>query len=380
MWIGFSEEHLMLMDMVREFTKNEVARFDKQMDIQGFDAAIFKKLANIGLTGLLTPEKYGGSGWDAVASAITVRELARGSGSVALTIDGQYMVTEMLTEYGTEEQKQRYLPMGAEGSLYAFALTEPSGGSDAASMKTRATFDSEHGQWVINGSKAWITNVPEARLTVLMAQTEPDAGTKGITAFLVPSDTEGVLVGRHEEKLGMRGSSTAEIFLDNVRLPQDAVLGKPGKGFKYAMECLDGARISVAAICVGIAEHAMELAKAYANERVAFGKTIGRFQGVSFKFADMATLLYAGWLMVCNTAKMKDAGMNYSLQAAETKLFCSEAASKICNECIQIFGGYGYSLEYDVQRLWRDVRILEIGEGTSEILRNLIGKKVLSGR
>lgn len=375
----FTEKQLLIRDFVRDFTAREIAPRDRDMDVKGYDKELFDKMAALGFFGMATPVEYGGSACDCLTCTIAINEVSKGSGSVALALDGQFMISEMLSLHGTEEQKRKYLPIGAAGGMYAFALTEPSGGSDAAAMRTKAVYDPEKDEWIINGSKTWITNAPVAKVMIVMAKTDPD-NTHGITAFIVPMDSPGVSVGSHADKMGMRGSITSEVYLEDVKVPSCDVLGQVGKGFKYAMECLDGARITVAAISEGLAEHAMKDAKEHANQRIAFGKPIGKFQGISFKFADMSTWLYASKLMIFNTARMKDAGRRFTMEAAQTKLFCSEVSTRICNDCIQIMGGYGYSREYDVERLWRDTRILEIGEGTSEILRNLIGAKTLADK
>lgn len=376
MLYDFTEEQLMIRDMVRDFTEKEVEARDAWMDVSGFDHDLHKKLVEAGLMGVHLPEQYGGGGGDAVTSAIVIHEIAKGSASEALFIDAHWLAADCILYHGTEEQKAKYLPMAASDKIFAFGLTESCAGSDAAGIKSVAVPDGDG--WLLNGGKAWITNSGVADVYIILAKTDPEAGAKGISAFIVEDGTPGFIVGKHENKMGMRGTSTTELSFDNVHLPKDALLGEPGKGFKIAMIALDGARISIGAISAGLSEHALKLAKKYANERKTFGKPIAKHQGIMFKFADMAAHIEAMTLMTYNAARMKAEGKRHTLEAAEVKLFSSESCSKICNDCLQVFGGYGYSTEYHVERFVRDAKLLEIGEGTSEILRMLIGSTVLA--
>lgn len=376
MLMRFTEEQLMIRDMVREFTEKEVAPRDKWMDENGFDRALYDRLCTTGLTGVHFPEEYGGACCDAVTSTIVIHELSKGSASLALALDISWVASDMILHHGTQTQKDKYLPLAAEGKIFAFGLTEASAGSDAARIQTTAVKDAD-GWWVLNGGKSWITNSGVADYYILMAITDRSKGAKGISAFIVPKETEGLIIGKHEEKMGMRGSSTCELSFDAMRLPPDALLSSEGMGFKIAMQGLDGGRISVAAISCGLAEHAFELAKAYANERITFGKPIAKHQAIQFKFADMATDLTAMQMMTYNAAEVKASGKRHTLEAAEAKLFCSTRCTQICLECLQIHGGNGYSKEFDVERFVRDSKLLEIGEGTSEILRMVIGGTVL---
>lgn len=377
MMYQFTEEQVMIRDMVREFTKKEVEPRDKWMDENGFDHELHQKLIKAGLMGIHLDEKYGGGGGDAVTSIIVIHELAKGSASVALFLDADWLAADLILHHGSEAQKDKYLPEAAQGKIFAFGLTEASGGSDAAAIKSTVV-KQEDGTWVLNGSKAWITNSGVSDYYIILAKTDPDAGAHGISAFIVPKDAEGLTIGKFEDKMGMRGTATCELAFNDIHLPEDALLGEIGKGFKYAMEALDGARISIGAISAGLSEHAMNVAKNYANERIAFGKPITKFQGISFKFADMAAQIRAMELLTYDTAKMKAEGLRHTLEAAETKLFSSEHATQICLECVQVLGGNGYSKEYHVERFVRDAKLLEIGEGTSEILRMLIGGTVLA--
>ena len=372
-----SEEQNMIRDMVREFTKKEVEPRDKWMDENGFDYDLHKKLTQAGLMGIHLAEKYGGGGGDAVTSIIVIHELAKGSASVALFLDANWLAADLILYHGSEAQKDKYLPLAAQGKIFAFGLTESSAGSDAAGIKSTVV-PAEDGGWILNGGKAWITNSGVADYYVILAKTDPEAGNKGISAFIVPKEVEGLTVGKFEDKMGMRGSATCELSFDNIHLPADALLGDLGKGFKMAMEALDGARISIGAIAAGLSEHAMTVAKNYANERMTFGKPIAKHQGIQFKFADMAAEIRAMELLTYDTARMKAEGKRHTLEAAETKLFSGTRCTQICLECQQVLGGNGYSKEYNVERFVRDAKLLEIGEGTNEILRMLIGGTVLA--
>ncbi|MGI6349526.1 MAG: acyl-CoA dehydrogenase [Eubacteriaceae bacterium] len=373
----FTEEQIMIRNMVREFTKNEVAPRDKWMDENGFDFELYKKFTEAGLAGVHVPEEYGGAGGDAVITAIVIQELAKGSASFALFMDVNFLVGDIILEHGTEEQKKKYMPQIAEGKIFAFGLTESMAGSDAAGIQSVCK-QQEDGTWLLNGSKAWITNSGVADYYVILALTDPEAGTKGISAFMMPKEAKGLTIGKFEDKMGMRGTATCELSFDNIVLPADALIGQLGQGFKIAMMALDGARISVAAIATGLAQHAMEVAKDYANSRVAFGKPISKFQGISFKFADMSAKIRAMELMTYDTAFMKTRGERHTLEAAQAKLFSAVNCTQICLEAQQILGGNGYSKEYHVERFVRDAKLLEIGEGTNEIMRVIIGGTVLA--
>lgn len=379
MMYQFTEEQLMIRDMVREFTKKEVEPRDKWMDENGFDYELHQKLIQAGLMGIHLDEKYGGGGGDAVTSIIVIHEIAKGSASAALFLDANWLAADLILHHGTEAQKDKYLPQAAQGKIFAFGLTEASGGSDAAAIRSTVV-PAADGGWVMNGSKAWITNSGVADYYVILAKTDPEAGSKGISAFIVPKDAEGLSIGKFEDKMGMRGSATCELSFNDLHLPADALLGQLGGGFKYAMEALDGARISIGAIAAGLSEHAMTIARDYANERICFGKPISKFQGIQFKFADMAAEIRAMELLTYDTAKMKAEGKRHTLEAAETKLFSGTHSTQICLECQQVLGGNGYSKEFHVERFVRDAKLLEIGEGTNEILRMVIGGTVLAAK
>lgn len=376
---NFTEAQLMVRDMVREFTKKEVEPRDKWMDENGFDHELHNKLIKAGLMGIHLDEKYGGGGGDAVTSIIVIHEIAKGSASEALFLDANWLAADLILYHGTDAQKDKYLPQAAEGKIFAFGLTESCAGTDAAGIKSTC-IKQDDGTWLLNGGKAWITNSGVADYYIILAKSDPEAGHKGISAFILPKDAEGLTVGKFEDKMGMRGTATCELSFDNIKLPADALLGDLGAGFKYAMEALDGARISIGAIAAGMCEHAMNIAKNYANERMTFGKPIAKHQGVMFKFGDIAAEIRAMELMTYDTAFMKAAGKRHTVEAAETKLFSGTRATQICLECMQVLGGNGYSKEYHVERFVRDAKLLEIGEGTNEVLRMLIGGTILAAK
>ena len=376
MLIQLTEEQKMLRDMAREFTRNEIAPRDKWMDENGFDWDLCKKITEAGFMGANIPEQYGGGGGGIVDTTIIANEFAKGSASIATFVGGHWLASNLILENGTEEQRQKYMPLAVEGKIFAFGLTEASAGSDAAGIKSIAE-ETEDG-WVLNGGKAWITNSGVADYYVILALTEPELGTKGISAFIMPKDTEGLAVGKFEEKMGVRGSATCELAFNNIRLPKDALLGTRGKGFVMAMQTLDIGRISAAAVCAGIAEHAMNLAKDYANERKAFGKPIKAFQGVAFRFADMYAEIKAMELLAFDAATTNDAGGRCTLDAAAAKLFATERATQICIQAQAVFGGNGMSKEYDIERLLRDARVWTVMEGSTEILRMIVSGNVLA--
>ncbi len=373
--LKFSEEHQMLQEMLRDFTKNEIEPRDKWMDENGFDYVLHEKMAQAGIFTIPFAREYGGAAFDYLAATMAIEEIAKGSASVAIGLDSMWLAADVISMFGSQVQRDTYLPLAAAGKRICFALTESCGGSDAAAIRSTAVKTDDG--WLLNGSKAWITN-SDAEYCIVMAKTDPAAGARGISAFLVARDTEGVTVGAHEDKMGLRGSFTGELSFDNVHLSEDALVGELGQGFKYAMTALDAARISIAAISLGIAEHALEIAKNYANERIAFGQPISRFEGIQFKFADMASRIYAMRLMVYDVAAAKKDGRRFTLEAAQTKLLCTTWATQICLEAQQVLGGNGCSREFHVERLVRDAKMNEIAEGTSEIQRMIIGSSVLA--
>ncbi|MCU0495680.1 MAG: acyl-CoA dehydrogenase [Chloroflexaceae bacterium] len=378
MFFDVTEEQQVIRSTVREFAEKEIAPRARHVDETGeFPAEVFRKMGQLGLMGLPFPEEFGGAGVDSISAAIAVEEVARACGSTALAYAAHMgLGSAPIAMFGSAEQKERFLKPAAEGAyMAAFGLTEPHAGSDAGATRTSAVL--EGNQWVINGSKMWITNAPMAGHIIVTAVTDKERGKRGISAIIVPGGTPGMSFGKHEPKMGLRGSVSTAISLDNVRVPKENLLGERGRGFTQFLQVLDGGRVSIGAMCVGLAQAAYEAAVSYAREREAFGKPIGSYQSVSNMIADMEVGLETSRLMVYKAAWLKDQGRPFSKEAAVAKLYASEVSEKICRDAIQVFGGYGYSQEYPVERLYRDTRLLTIGEGTSEILRMVIGRSVL---
>lgn len=375
-----TDEQRMIRDMVRDFAMNEIAPHASEIDEKSeFPAEIIKKMADLGMLGLPFPEKYGGSGADTLSYALTVEELAAASGTVALTYNAHVSLASMpIYVFGTEAQKQKWLvPLASGERLGAFALTEPQAGSDAAALRTRA--EKRGGEWVLNGQKMWISNGSVAGSILVAAKTNPEAGAKGISAFIVPADAPGLRVGKDEPKMGMRGSHTNELFFDDCRIPEENLLGTLNEGFKQFMITLDSGRIAVAAMALGLARAAMEKSVAYARERQAFGRPISEFQAIQFKLADMAIELEAARLMIYKTAWAKERGEKITKLAAMAKVFATEAAERVCSQAIQVHGAMGFSREMPVERYYRDCRLTLIGDGTSDIQRMIIGRQVVRG-
>lgn len=371
-----SEEQSLIRDTVREFAESEIGPSAAQRDEEErFDRSLmFDSLAELGLTGIVFPEEYGGAGADYLSYAIAVEELSRVCASTGVTLSAHLSLgANPIYLFGTESQKQQFLvPLATGEKMGAFGLTEPSAGSDAGSTKTTAVRDGD--DWLLNGSKIFITNGGEAEIYVVLARTDKDAKKHhGISAFIVEKGTEGFSFGKKEQKLGIRSSPTMEIVFENCRIPADNLLGEEGQGFKVAMKTLDGGRIGIGSQAIGIAQGALEQAVAYAKERKQFDKPIAAFQGISFQLADMATQIEAARLMVYNAAYRASAGLSYSQASAMAKLMASETAMKVSTQAVQILGGYGYSREFPVERMMRDAKITEIYEGTSEIQRLVIG-------
>ncbi|MCS6840375.1 MAG: acyl-CoA dehydrogenase [Roseiflexus sp.] len=372
-----SPEHQRIRAEVRRFAEQEIAPRARHVDETGeFPAETFRKMAELGLMGLPFPEEYGGAGADSISTAIAIEEIARACGSTALTYAAHLgLGCAPIAMFGTEEQKRRFLRPAAEGRfLGAFALTEPHAGSDAGATRTTARL--ENGEWVINGSKMWITNASIAGYLIVTAVTDPGE-RHSISSIIVPAGTPGMSFGKPEAKMGLRGSITNAVTFENVRVPEENLLGRRGRGLQQFLAVLDGGRIGIGAMAIGLAQAAFEIASAYARERTAFGKLIGAFESVSNMIADMAVGLEAARLLVYQAAWLKDQGRQYSREAAIAKLYASEVGEKICRDAIQVLGGYGYSSEYPLERIYRDQRLLTIGEGTSEILRVVIGRQIL---
>ncbi|PAC96174.1 acyl-CoA dehydrogenase [Bacillus paralicheniformis] len=377
-----TREQQMVRELARDFAKQEIAPHAEHVDRTGeFPVETFKKMGELGLLGIPFPECYGGSGGDTISYALSVEEIGKACGSTGLSYAAAVSLGAAPVFYfGTEEQKQEYLvPLATGRALGAFGLTEPNAGSDAGGTRTKAR--SEGDSYVISGEKCWITNAGYARTVIVTAVTgKDDNGKNIISAIIVPTDSEGFTINSEYDKMGVRGSNTSQLILDNVRVPKQNLLGSPEKGFKQFLNTLDGGRISIAALAVGIAQGAFEAALAYAHERKQFGRPISYFQAIQFKLADMAMEIELARNMVLKAAWLKDQGRPFTKEAAFAKLYASEMAFRTCNQSIQIHGGYGYMKEYGVERMLRDAKLMEIGEGTSEIQRLVIARQLGIGK
>lgn len=371
---NFSEEQQMMRRMVRDFAKNEIEPWIPRMEAGEFPRELLGKMGDLGLMGITVPEEYGGSDMDFLSYIIAIHELSRISAvmGVVLSVHSSVGINPILY-FGNEEQKQRYLPKMAAGEyLGAFCLTEASSGSDAGSLKTKAKREGDH--YVLNGSKVFITNGGEADVYIVFANTAPEKGSYGITAFIVEKDTPGLVIGKDEQKMGLHGSRTVSLSFDNMKVPAENRLGEEGQGFKIAMANLDVGRIGIAAQALGIAEASLEAAADYAKEREQFGKPIAANQGVSFKLADMATKAEAARLLVYRAAWLRAENKPCGKEASMAKLLASQTAVDNTIEAVQIFGGYGYTEDYPVERYFRDAKVCQIYEGTSEIQKVVITK------
>lgn len=376
--MALTEEQQMIRDMARRFADSEVQPLAKRMDQeQEFALDLIPKMAEVGFLGLVVPEEYGGTGTDTVCYSIVVEELSRVCGSTGLTVAAHNSLgCAPIVVAGTEEQKKKYLPRLASGEFTGcFGLTEPNAGSDASGTETVAVLKGD--KYILNGTKIYVTNGGFAKSMVATAVTDPDKGVHGITAFIIEPDFPGFSVGSLEKKLGVRGSSTAEIVFEDCEVPRENLLGKEGEGFKLFMKTLDGGRISIGAMAVGLAQGAMDAAVKFAKERHQFGRPIAEFQAIQEKIANMATAIYGARLMVYDASRMKDAGVPHTKESAMCKLYASEIAMDVTREAIQVHGGYGYTTDYPVERFYRDAKLCEIGEGTSEIQRMVIARSAL---
>ena len=377
MKIYFNEEHILLRDMVREFAVNEIRPHAQNVDTGQFPTESIKKMSELGLMGIPWDEKYGGNGMDTIALVIAIEELGKECASTAATMMAHTSLgTTPIAVFGTDEQKAKYLPDLCSGKMLgAFGLTEPNAGSDAGNTQTRAVKKGDG--YVINGQKAFCTNAGYAGTIIITALV--DDGTEGdqIGAFIVEKGTQGLRIGEPEHKMGWKGSDTRSVYFEDMYIPKENVLGNPSKGFKQFLRTLTGGRITIGALALGTAQGAYERALKYSCEREAFGKQINKFQAISFKLADMATSIEASKHLVYNAAYLKDEGEDIIKEAAMAKLFSSEMCMRVTTEAIQVLGGYGYIKEYDVERFFRDSKILEIGEGTSEVQRIIISREIL---
>ena len=372
-----SDDEILFRDNVRQFAEDKVRPLAKEMDEKGvFDNGLLQQFFQLGLMGIEIPEQFGGAGGKFFDAILAVEELSRADASAGVVVDVQNtLVNNALLRWGNPEQKKRYLPRMAANTAGAYALSEAGSGSDAFALQTRAELSGSH--YVLNGRKLWITNGKEAGLFVLFATVDPAAGYKGITAFTVEKGFPGFTVGKKEDKLGIRASSTCELILEDCRVPRENVLGEVGKGYKIAIETLNEGRIGIGAQMLGVARGAWEYAVKYAQERKQFGKTLSEFQGIQFQIAQMATEIEAARLMVYNAARMKDAGMSFVKEAAMAKLFTSQVAERVTSLAIEIYGGYGFSKDYPVEKYWRDSKIGKIYEGTSNMQLSTIAKLVM---
>jgi alkylation response protein AidB-like acyl-CoA dehydrogenase len=378
---ALSAQHAEIRRSVRDFAEREIAPVADEMERRGeFPAEIIRKAAALGYLGVPYPEQVGGTGLDSLAYAITVEELSRVSGSVGIIVSAHTSLgCAPLFMAGSAEQKERYLrPLASGAKLGAYGLTEPGAGSDSRGTRTRARRDG--GEWVVNGSKRFITNAGVADTYIVTAVTDRNAGSGKISAFIVEAGTPGFSIGRMEEKMGLHASNTGELLFDECRIPGDNLLGEEGEGDRLFLKTLDGGRIGIGAMALGLAQAAYEAASSYATQREQFGRQIASFQGVAFKIADMATQIDAARMMVYRAAWLKDRGESYTTEAAMAKLFASETARQVTNDAIQVHGGYGYVAEYRVERYLRDAKLTEIGEGTSEIQRLVIARNLLGVR
>ncbi|WP_026695968.1 acyl-CoA dehydrogenase [Peribacillus kribbensis] len=377
MQFKLTEEHEMIRKMVRDFARNEVAPTAAERDEEErFDREIFDKMAELGLTGIPWPEEYGGIGSDYLAYCIAVEELSRVCASTGVTLSAHTSLAGWpIYKFGSEEQKQKYLrPMAQGEKIGAYGLTEPGSGSDAGGMRTAARLEGDH--YILNGSKIFITNGGIADTYVVFALTDPSSRQKGTSAFIVEKDFPGFSVGKKEKKLGIRSSPTTEIIFEECRVPKENLLGQEGEGFKIAMMTLDGGRNGIAAQAVGIAQGALDASVAYAKERQQFGKPIAAQQGIGFKLADMATQVEASRLLTYQAAWLESEGLPYGKESAMSKLFAGDTAMKVTTEAVQVFGGYGYTKDYPVERYMRDAKITQIYEGTQEIQKLVISRMI----
>jgi len=374
-----SEEEQLFRSSIRDFSQQTIAPLVRQMDEeQHFSADLLQLLAQLGLMGIEIPIEYGGAGGTFFEAILAVEEISAVDPSVGVLVDVQNtLCINALLRWGTDEQKQRFLPRMATAMVGAYALSEAGSGSDAFALQARA--EKRDGEYVLNGQKLWITNAREAGLFIVFATLDPSAGYKGITAFLVEKDFAGFTVGKKEDKLGIRASSTCELILEDCRVPESNVLGEPGKGYKIAIETLNEGRIGIGAQMLGLAQGAWSHAAKYAQERKQFGKAIAEFQAVQFALAEMATDIEATRLLVYNAARLKDAKLDYVREAAMAKYFASQVAERVASQAVEIYGGYGFVKDYPVEKYYRDAKIGKIYEGTSNMQLATIGKLVLGG-
>ena len=375
---GFNEEYKMIQKMYRDFAEKEIKPLAEEIDEnERFPKESVQKMADNGMLGIPWPEEYGGEEGDYLSYVIAVEELSKVCASTGVTLSAHTSLgSAPIFDWGTEEQKQKFLtPLASGETLGAFGLTEPNAGTDASRQKTTAV--KKDGRYVLNGSKCFITNAGEAGIYVVMAMTDKEKGNRGISAFIVEEGTKGFSIGKHEKKMGIRGSATASLVFEDCEIPEENLLGKEGEGFKVAMHTLDGGRIGIAAQALGIAQGALNEAIAYVKQREQFGKPLSAFQNTQFVIANLCNQVEAARLLVYRAAWAKDNHLPYSVESAHAKLFAAETAMRVTTECVQLLGGYGYTREYPVERMMRDAKITQIYEGTSEVQRMVISRAAL---
>ncbi|MCR1955114.1 acyl-CoA dehydrogenase [Clostridioides mangenotii] len=372
------QNYKLLKQMLREFTLNEVAPIAHEIDEEEkFPYETVEKMAKCGFLGIPFPKEYGGEGGDYLGYAMAVEELSKACGTTGVIVSAHTSLAgSPIYEFGSEEQKQNFLiPLAKGEKLGAFGLTEPNAGTDASGQQTTAVLDGDN--YILNGTKIFITNAGPAEIYVVMAMTDKTKGTRGISAFIVEKDTEGFTIGKKEQKLGIRGSSTCELIFENCKIPKENLLGKESQGFKIAMKTLDGGRIGIAAQALGIAQGALDTTVEYVKDRKQFGRSISAFQNTQFELADMKTKIEAARHLVYDAAKKKGEGKSYNVEASMAKLYAAQVAMEVTTKAIQLHGGYGYTREYDIERMFRDAKITEIYEGTSEVQKMVISADLL---
>lgn len=378
MAIILTEDQEAMVQLARQFAEKDIAPYSQEMDEEAeLRPEIIAKMAELGFMGINIPEEYGGAGLDEVTKVLVIEEIARVDASVAELLSVHTLVSDIFLKQANEEQKKKYLPMAVQGKIGAFALTEPGAGSDAAAASTKAVADGD--DYVINGTKCFISNMGpnEGDYVVLIALTEPDKKTKGMSAIIVDRGTPGFTVGKTENKMGLRAAPVSELIFENCRVPKSNLIGQEGRGFMIAMSALDGGRIGMGAQAVGVAEGALDAAVKYSGQRVQFGKPINANQGIQWYLADMATTTEAAKLLVWNAANLLQNGFNINKEAAMAKYYASENAVAVCNKALQIHGGYGYMKDYAIERMYRDARIIPLYEGTSEVQKMVISRAVI---
>jgi butyryl-CoA dehydrogenase len=373
-----NEEHLLVKSTVQKFAEKEIGPRAEEIDARDeFPADLFRRLADLGILGIPFEEKYGGSGGDYTSLLIALEEIARVSGSIAIILDAHTsLCCEPISLFGTEDQKMKYLAPLAQGEkIGAFGLTEPQAGSDAAATLTTAVRSGD--DWVLNGQKMFITNGSVADVLVVTARTDPQKGSRGISAFIIEKGTPGFRTGRDEKKMGLKGSVTSQLFFEDCRIPAENLLGQENEGYPQFLTTLDAGRLAISAMAVGLAQGAFDRSVVYAKDRVQFGKPIAQFEAIQWMIAEMATDIDAARLMVYRAAWLKEQGLPFYKEASMAKMFSTEVSERVCYKAIQIHGGYGYVRDYAVERMYRDQRLCAIGEGTNEIQRLVIAKKIL---